>query len=223
MAYAVYMHTCPNGKSYVGITKTPVKRRWHNGGGYISQQYFYRAIQKYGWDNIKHDVLFEGLNEDEAKATEIRLIAERDLTNSSNGYNVSPGGNLGNALCGESNPFYGKHHSEEAKQKISQARRGSQPWNKGIKGMESAFKGKHHTESAKRLLSEKASQRTGSKNSRAKSVLCVTTGEVFETVTAAAKKVGCNQSNISHCLTGRRHSAGTTESGQKLLWQYINL
>ena len=46
MAYAVYMHTCPNGKSYVGITKTPVKRRWHNGGGYISQQYFYRAIQK---------------------------------------------------------------------------------------------------------------------------------------------------------------------------------
>lgn len=29
--YKVYMHTCPNGKKYVGITKQNVKDRWQNG------------------------------------------------------------------------------------------------------------------------------------------------------------------------------------------------
>lgn len=47
-------------------------------------------------------------------------------------------------LCGENHPMYGKHHTEEARRKISEAQ----------KGRESTFKGHHHSEEAKKKLSE---------------------------------------------------------------------
>ena len=55
MSYTVYKHTFPNNKVYIGITSQSVSRRWRNGEGYRNkQQLIYRAILKYGWDNIKH-------------------------------------------------------------------------------------------------------------------------------------------------------------------------
>ena len=38
--------------------------------------------------------------------------------------NICPGYNTSHAFYGEDNPFYGKHHSEETKQKISQSKLG---------------------------------------------------------------------------------------------------
>lgn len=92
--YTVYMHTViPTGKRYVGITCQNVRRRWGgNGCAYTKSQYFAKAIAKYGWDNIKHEILFTGLSKDEAEAKEIELIALYDLTNHSNGYNIAKGG-----------------------------------------------------------------------------------------------------------------------------------
>jgi group I intron endonuclease len=66
---------------------------------------------------------------------------------------------------GESNPFFGKTHTEESKQKISDSKTGNSPaWNKGIpfsdesrQKMSEAKKGKPgnpHTEESKKLLSE---------------------------------------------------------------------
>ena len=34
---------------------------------------------------------------------------------------------------GEKNSFYGKHHSDETKKRISEAKKGKTPWNKGLK------------------------------------------------------------------------------------------
>lgn len=34
MSYYVYIHTCPNGKRYVGITTKNPKYRWSKGNGY---------------------------------------------------------------------------------------------------------------------------------------------------------------------------------------------
>lgn len=92
--FKVYMHTSPNGKRYIGITRQEnPERRWgSNGCGYIDNQHFWRAIQKYGWDNFKHEILFDGLTEIEAKQKEVELIAFYDLTNANNGYNISLGG-----------------------------------------------------------------------------------------------------------------------------------
>ena len=91
--YCVYKHTCPNGKSYVGIAKN-AERRWNYGHGYDTQL-FGRAVRKYGWANIKHEIVFDGLTQEEAQSKEIALIEELNLTDRANGYNVMLGGQLG--------------------------------------------------------------------------------------------------------------------------------
>ena len=68
--YTVYEHVSPSNKRYFGITSMNVKRRWSNGHGYKHNPYFYRAIQKYGWDNFHHNILFENLSADDAKEKE---------------------------------------------------------------------------------------------------------------------------------------------------------
>jgi len=92
--YTVYKHTCPNGKVYIGQTAQDVKRRWNNGTGYKENEYFYRAIKKYGWNNIKHEILFENLTQDEADQMEIALISQYKATDRSNGYNRHLGGQV---------------------------------------------------------------------------------------------------------------------------------
>jgi group I intron endonuclease len=70
-----------------------VALRWgSNGCAYTKSQYFAKAIAKYGWKNIRHEILFTGLSKEEAEEKEIELIALHDLTNHANGYNISAGG-----------------------------------------------------------------------------------------------------------------------------------
>lgn len=93
--YTVYKHTCPNGKVYIGITKQKPERRWGaHGCGYKENEYFYRAIQKYGWENIKHEIIAEGLTEEEADIMEIDLISKYRANDRSCGYNRHSGGKV---------------------------------------------------------------------------------------------------------------------------------
>ena len=91
--YSVYMHITPNNKKYIGITKNAPTWRWRNGSGY-SKNVFGRAIKKYGWDNIQHNILATGLSLKEAEEKEIELISRYDTTNPQKGYNVSLGGHI---------------------------------------------------------------------------------------------------------------------------------
>ena len=68
--YTVYKHISPSNKVYIGITSIDPKQRWNSGYGYKSNRHFTSAIKKYGWENIKHDILFENLTEEEAKLME---------------------------------------------------------------------------------------------------------------------------------------------------------
>lgn len=104
--YSVYKHVTPSNKIYIGITSQKTSQRWRRGQGY-SNQVFGKAIEKYGWDNIKHEVLFDGLTKEEAEKLEIELISKYKSNNKKYGYNISNGGNA-----------LGKH-SEETKKKIS--------------------------------------------------------------------------------------------------------
>lgn len=90
--YKVYKHTFPNGKVYIGITSQKPKSRWANGKGYQDNKRMYNAIKKYGWNNIKHEILFTGLTQEQAFEKEIELIAEYDSTKFDKGYNISHGG-----------------------------------------------------------------------------------------------------------------------------------
>lgn len=88
--YCVYCHTFPNGKKYIGITKTNVERRWNNGHGYDAQPKMQRAIMKYGWENVKHETLAIGLTQEIANQLEQYYIAKYDTIR--NGYNATIGG-----------------------------------------------------------------------------------------------------------------------------------
>lgn len=121
--YCVYRHTFPNGKVYIGITCQKPHERWCNGTGYKHQKLVYRAILRYGWENIRHEVIADGLSFEQACGMEIELIKAYDSMNPERGYNTSPGGYCGNGLTGENHPMFGKHHTEEARKKISEANR----------------------------------------------------------------------------------------------------
>lgn len=96
--WCVYRHTSPSGKVYIGVTHhiNPELRYGKNGISYKPCVVFYRAIVKYGWENITHEILFENLSEKEAKQKEIELIKFYHDQNIS--YNMTIGGdgrNLG--------------------------------------------------------------------------------------------------------------------------------
>lgn len=95
MGYTVYKHTTPSNKVYIGITSQNVNKRWQNGYGYTGSKYFSRAISKYGWDNIRHDILYENLTKERACEIEIELIDKYKSYDYHFGYNISRGGELG--------------------------------------------------------------------------------------------------------------------------------
>jgi len=76
--FVVYKHTnIANGKVYIGITSQLPQQRWgKNGSGYKPNTYFWRAIQKYGWDHFTHEILADGLTKEQALAMEKATIAE---------------------------------------------------------------------------------------------------------------------------------------------------
>lgn len=110
--YTVYMYICPNNKKYIGITGQTVEQRWNKGKGYSTQKLFYRAILKYGWDNIQHIIIKSGINKLEAENMEKDLIAMYNTTNPNFGYNITKGGDGGSL---------GVSPSKETRKKLSKA------------------------------------------------------------------------------------------------------
>ena len=95
--YFVYMHINKiNNKKYIGITcrKKP-EYRWGKNGNSYKGQVFKTAIDKYGWDNFEHIVLFENLCAEEAYNKEQELIHEYKTNQKEYGYNLSIGGEHG--------------------------------------------------------------------------------------------------------------------------------
>lgn len=126
--YKVYKHTAPNGKVYIGITKRErAEERWGKDGYEYrrgSNPHFSRAINKYGWENIKHEIIIDGLTKCEAEQLEMELIAEYRSNERKYGYNIENGGNCSGT------------HSKEVREKIRQANLGSNNHNYGKIGSE---------------------------------------------------------------------------------------
>lgn len=223
MAYTVYVLTCKaNGKKYVGMTSREPEKRWVNGFGYYEQR-IYPDIKKYGWDAFEKEIAQTGMEQKEAAELERKLIKEYDSANEKHGYNRTIGGEtLGGSYwieetnklrsiskMGEKNPNYGKpgtmkdrKMSEEARKKISAIRKDIMKdpvvRAKFLKAAEEARaravwtpeKREHQKEAVRKRLSKKC--------------LCVTTGEVFNSATEAAKKVGTTTSCVARVCRGER-------------------
>ena len=158
--YKVYIHIFKNKKVYIGITKQKPNERWKNGKGYNGSTRIYNAIQKYGWENIEHKILYEGLTKEEAENKEKELIQQYKSYDEKYGYNLELGGNLNKEvsietrkklskkLKGKNNPMYGKHLSSDSRKLISEKISGK---NNPMYG-KSAMLGKHHTTQTKEKL-----------------------------------------------------------------------
>lgn len=173
---------------------------------YKSSPHFYAAIQKYGWDNFEHNILFQNLTKEEACQKEQKLIAEFNSTDRNYGYNSTSGGEifvmneeskqkLSQALMGNKNGL-GHPCSEEKKKKISEAQ-----------------KGRHLTKEHKQKLSEMAKKRHAPcseqtrenirKASHKKPIYCEELDKVFESVQDCCRQLGIPATNISKLCEGR--------------------
>lgn len=123
--YIIYCHTFPNGKKYIGLTKTTLKKRWKNGNGYKTCHLMQRAVSKYGWDNVQHDILGTAETKDVAEEMERKYVSLYKTDDAKFGYNILPGGDVATNDATEEmrhklgNGWRGKHRSEEEKEKIS--------------------------------------------------------------------------------------------------------
>lgn len=233
--YTVYIHTNKtNGKRYIGITRQSVQERWRDGNGYRKCIYFYRAIEKYGWDGFDHEIFASNLTEEEAQHMEKLLIKELQTQDPEFGYNISDGGSttriseegrkkLSEQKKGELNPNFGRIVSEEEKKHLSELFSGERNPNYGRK----------HTEEARRKMSEAnigrpLSEEHKQKISRSmmgkfvgrprpegggkppKKVLCVETGEVFDSIADAARAKGLYniKTRISSVCKGSANMCG---------------
>lgn len=141
--YTVYQHKNKiNGKVYIGITKQKPEQRWRHGQGCKSSPHFYAAIQKYGWDNFEHNILFQNLTKEEACKKEQELIAKYHSMDREFGYNSTSGGDMftmnketkqkiSQSMMGNKNGL-GHPCSEEKKKKISEAQKGKHLTEKNI-------------------------------------------------------------------------------------------
>lgn len=199
-SYCVYVHIMPDGKRYYGMTSQKPKKRWgKNGRGYKKKNInFFNDILFYGWDNIEHIIVAKGLSKDEAEWLEEELIRANKTYDSEYGYNIR----VGLKWTDYNSPMYGKKHTDEAKSKMSKMR-----------------KGKHYTEKTRAKMSE---AKSGANNPTSKSVICLTTNMIFDTMMEASDYYGIQQSNISMCCRGITKSAGKL-NGQKLVWRYITI
>ena len=71
--YSVYQHVTPDGLYYFGATNN-IKRRWRNNGCLYKKTTLQPYIEKFGWDNIQHIVLFRDQTKDNALWIEDFLI-----------------------------------------------------------------------------------------------------------------------------------------------------
>lgn len=196
--WCVYVHTTPSGKKYVGCTSRTPKARWENGSGYLSQM-FGRAIRKYGWENIQHEIIYSGLSHDDAMLREQQLIKQYQTNNPLFGYNLTCGGE----------GMEGYIASDETKAKMSSNRQ----------GINAHHFGKPMTENAKHIVSAKLKNKNISDATRSlmsdrkkKTVYQYTTDGIlvnsFSSAMEASLASHINHGNLCACCRHVKQQAG---------------
>lgn len=200
--WTVYMHVNKiNNKMYIGITSKKPTARWRkNGKGYKTSPYFYNAIQKYGWDNFEHIILFTDLDENCAKNKEKELIKKYQSNNRTFGYNCTEGGD---GVCGRKLTIEqiekmrlrlkGKKHSDEWKQ-----------------NMKVIMTGRKFSEEWKQKISE---SHIGELNPSAKKIVLIDRFynliKIYNCITYAAKELGLHVTKIQDvCNKKSSHTGG---------------
>lgn len=178
----IYLITClVNGKKYVGQTTKTVEKRFKE---HVRRKksLISKAIHEFGVENFTVEVLEECETSEQLNARECYWIAYFDCI-SPKGYNCTNGGQGGwhhtpeacariaAANSGENHPMYGRHHTPESKALIGASSKGRRPSEETKAKLSAAQPEKH-------------------------AVICIETGEIFDSVAAAARRYNINRSQI---------------------------
>lgn len=212
--YTVYQHVNTiNGKKYVGITSRNPEERWgRNGSNYQTSPHFYAAIQKYGWDNFEHNILFTCLSKEEACEKEQELIKLYNLTDKTCGYNSTPGGEsyqmtdeikqkISVALMGNQNSA-GHICSEETRKKISKALIGTVFSEERLQHMSEAAKNRHVP------CSEEKKMKLRQNYPHKRKVYCVELDTIYESVQECGRQLGLHATTVSKVCRGILKTTG---------------
>lgn len=166
-SYCVYVHTNKiNGKRYVGQTCQKPEKRWNRGKGYQDNPYFWRAIQKYSWDNFEHEIIASNLTKEETDNFERLLIKILNSTNPNKGYNLQDGGSHGQP----------SELSRENIRKAAQKRNENEEWHKkqseshiGLQvGEKNGMYGRKHSKESKEKMREASTGKYPSEKTKQK-------------------------------------------------------
>jgi len=128
-----------NGKKYIGQKMFRVS--WQNYLG--SGTYFLRSVKNYGKENFHREIIAIAYSKEELNELEIEFIKLHNAVKSKDYYNISYGGEAS---------MSGLSMSEEAKRKISEARKRENLSDETRKKMSNAHKGKKVSDSHKQIL-----------------------------------------------------------------------
>lgn len=240
--WSVYMHTSPSGKVYIGIAKD-VKHRWRgNGMGYKGSTRIWYAIQKYGWETFRHDIIATNLTREEACDMEIELISKHKANDPAYGYNLESGGQyptlapesiekmrqsqMGHPVSDKVRAILSESQRIpiiciETQEVFASAQEASDKMGLCRTSISKAAKGKQDTCGGYHfaVLSD---YRNGEIKRFTPSpkiyprVRCVTTGDEFENICEASRKTGLSRRGISYACNGVHQTCG------KMKWEFIN-
>lgn len=188
-------------KRYIGQSVN-IYKRWKSHRCELNNNdhknsYLQNAWNKYGEKNFKFSIL-NTCNQEDLDSKEIYYITLHNTTNEDLGYNLTSGGNSQKIISGRSIQKMIDIRWTDQKRKENADR---------IIGANNPMFGK-----------------TGSQNPESKAVICINTGEMFESLKLAAK--WCDLKNspmIGQVCRGIRKTAGKHPiTGEKLRWKFVN-
>lgn len=243
MSYYIYLTTnLINGKKYIGQHKGEPNDNYLGSGVVLV-----KAIEKYGKENFKKEIL-EFCTEENIDEKEKYWIKKFNAVEDENFYNKSEGGQKGDGWKSaakwmkehpnKAQEIYQKNYENLLKwqeehpdlvQKNTEALiKGSKDWKKNNpdkvkENMKKVNEAKEkwqqeHKEEHQKQVNE---WREAGAKANSKKVLCVTTGEIFESACAAARFYNLCQPNLSKAAKGERNYCGKLPNGEKLIWRYI--
>lgn len=185
-----------NNKMYVGQSRQGYRKRFiQHLCPKSSCPLLNKAIQKYGKENFRCELLDIAYSQEDANEKEKMWISALGTYQREKGYNLSMGGEIGS-------------FNKETIEKMSKAHKGEKNY----------FYGKKHTEEARKIMSEKKKGLyAGAKHPKARKIRCVDTGEIFNTIKDAENKYNISHGKIT-CVC--QHKYGRNTAGG-LKWEYI--
>ena len=215
MAYVYWIrlpeHTDNRLEGYIGVYKgQDIKHRWnrHKRDAALGSEYaVHRAIRKY--DHLIYEVLFSGPYEG------CLQLEEYWRPNMHTGWNIHSGGRS----C---SPMQGRKHTNESKMKMSRTWTGKTRSAESKIKQANTLKGHSTSESTKKKISDAQKGKANAGVLKRRKQVVANTGEVFESVTAAAKWLGIHPSSIFRQIAEVYDTAGRhPETKEKLMWRYV--